>query len=28
MRDQWAAVQYRPLRLHPDRWVHEARLVP
>jgi penicillin G amidase len=28
MRDQWAAVQYRPLRLQPDRWVHEARLVP
>lgn len=28
MKDQWAAVQYRPLRLQPDHWVHEARLVP
>jgi penicillin amidase len=28
MRDEWAGVQYRPLRLRPDRWVHEARLVP
>lgn len=28
MKDQWAAVQYRPLRLQPDRWVHEAKLVP
>jgi len=28
MRDAWAAVQYRPLRLQPDRWVHEAKLVP
>lgn len=28
MRDAWAAVQYRPLRLKPDRWVHEAKLLP
>jgi penicillin G amidase len=28
MKDQWAAVQYRPLRLAPERWQHEARLVP
>ena len=28
MADSWAAVQYRPLRLKPDRWVHEAKLVP
>ncbi|MCM2252144.1 MAG: penicillin acylase family protein [Ramlibacter sp.] len=28
MKDEWAAVQYRPLRLRPDRWTHEARLVP
>ncbi|MEO8655335.1 MAG: penicillin acylase family protein [Ramlibacter sp.] len=28
MTDAWAAVQYRPLRLKPDRWVHEAKLVP
>jgi penicillin G amidase len=28
MRDEWAAVQYRPLRLRPDHWVHEAKLVP
>jgi penicillin G amidase len=28
MKDQWAAVQYRPLRLRPGAWVHEATLVP
>ena len=28
MSHEWAAVRYRPLRLQPDRWVHEARLVP
>lgn len=28
MSREWAAVGYRPLRLQPDRWVHEARLVP
>jgi penicillin amidase len=28
MKDQWAAVQYRPLRLQPGHWVHEATLVP
>jgi penicillin amidase len=28
MSQEWAAVRYRPLRLQPDRWVHEARLVP
>jgi penicillin amidase len=28
MSDSWAAVQYRPLRLQPDGWVHEAKLVP
>ena len=28
MSDTWAAVQYRPLRLQPDRWVNEAKLIP
>jgi penicillin amidase len=28
MSDSWVAVQYRPLRLQPDRWVHEAKLLP
>jgi penicillin amidase len=28
MSGEWAAVQYRPLRLQPDHWVHEAKLVP
>ncbi len=28
MSQEWAAVRYRPLRLRPDHWVHEARLVP
>jgi penicillin amidase len=28
MGDSWVAVQYRPLRLKPDRWVHEAKLLP
>lgn len=28
MSAQWAGMEYRPLRLQPDRWVHEARLVP
>ena len=28
MSDTWAAVQYRPLRLQPDGWAHEAKLVP
>jgi len=28
MSQEWAAVRYRPLRLQPDRGVHEARLVP
>ena len=28
MRAEWAQVQYRPLQLAPDRWVHEARLTP
>jgi penicillin G amidase len=28
MRDQWAAVQYRPLQLQPDHWEHQATLVP
>ncbi len=28
MSDTWAAVRYRPLRLQPDGWVHQAKLVP
>ena len=28
MSAEWAQVQYRPLKLAPDRWVHEARLTP
>ncbi|HWP10771.1 MAG TPA: penicillin acylase family protein [Ramlibacter sp.] len=28
MKDQWAAVQYRPLRLQPGEWVHQATLTP
>ena len=28
MSEEWAAVRYRPLRLKPEQWVHEARLVP
>lgn len=28
MSGTWAAVRYRPLRLRPERWVHEAKLVP
>ncbi len=28
MSGEWAAVRYRPLRLKPGQWVHEARLVP
>jgi penicillin amidase len=28
MADAWAAVQYRPLRMQPERWVHQAKLVP
>ena len=28
MSDTWAAVQYRPLRLQPHGWAHEAKLVP
>jgi penicillin amidase len=28
MRSSWAAVQARPLRLKPDRWVHELKMLP
>jgi penicillin amidase len=28
MKDEWAAVQYRPLQMNPQRWVHEEVLVP
>jgi len=28
MSGEWADVRYRPLKLQPQRWVHEARLLP
>ena len=28
MRTPWAEVRYRPLRLQPDGWAHQARLLP
>lgn len=28
MRQQWAEVRYRPLRLQPESWVHQLRLEP